>query len=309
MMAQPIRRHKFLEDLAHRDDRICIIRQEALGLVAALNCGITRARAPFLARLDADDRSVPERLEHQVNYLQAHPEVGLVGSWVQKLDEQDRPLGQLKPETRPKELVSILMRTNPFVHSAVMFRSAIARRLGGYRSAFRAAEDYDLWLRMADVTRIATLPEFLIEYRWHSANVTKRYAVRQAFSVRLAQQSAEARRKIGSDPADGLESPPDWHSSQSNGTFYTDIAAVYRLLEVADETAKINADDIDLSPLLEHFSKFNHAERKLAALALTARIKRSNWASSVGACILLVRLLVRRPGTALILLQSVYRKS
>src|SRR5665213_569005 len=62
---------QILNDLARRDDRICIIRQEALGLVAALNRGIDRARAPFLARLDADDRAVPERLERQVNFLQA----------------------------------------------------------------------------------------------------------------------------------------------------------------------------------------------------------------------------------------------
>ena len=138
--------------------------------------------------------------------------------------------------------------------------------------------------------------------------MTKRHAVRQAFSVRLAQRSAQERREIGSDPADSLESPPDWHSSQTSGTFYTDIAAAYRLLEVADETAKVNTNDVALSPLLEHFYKFNHAERKLAALALIAHIKRRNWVSSLETCILLFRLLVRHPGLALILVRIFYQK-
>ena len=126
------------------------------------------------------------------------------------------------------------MHGNPFVHSSVMFRTELARRLGGFRPAFRAAEDYDLWLRLAEAAQVANLPEPLVEYRWHGDNVSSRNAIRQAFSVRLAQRSARARRETGRDPADDLTAPPDWRSPEADASFYADDAALYRLLDLAD---------------------------------------------------------------------------
>ena len=76
-----------LADFAKRDGRIRVIRQEPLGLVAALNRGLAEVRAPLLARLDADDRALPERLDRQVRYLAGHPDVGLLGSWAHEIDE------------------------------------------------------------------------------------------------------------------------------------------------------------------------------------------------------------------------------
>jgi glycosyltransferase involved in cell wall biosynthesis len=286
---------QLLSEFAKRDRRIRIIRQEPLGLVAALNSGLCRARAPLLARLDADDRAMPERLEHQVRYLRANPEIGLLGSWAQKLDAQGKSLGWLRPETRSEELVRILIRTNPFIHSSVIFRTEIAVRLAGYRSAFRAAEDYDLWLRMVEITKIANLPEVLVEYRWHGTNVTNRQGILQAFSMRLAQRSAKGRRETGVDPADYLTDPPDWHSSRNGGSFYADEASLYRILDFANAAAaKINVNGVDLSPLLERFSELSHTERKLATDAMINHIKRANWSRALGTCLLLLRLLARR---------------
>ena len=128
-----------------------------------------------------------------VAHLDAHPGIGLLGSWAQKIDERGTRRGELKPATEPEQLSRALMQGNPFVHSSVMFRTEAVRRLNGFRPAFRAAEDYDLWLRIAETAKLANLPEALIEYRWHSGNVTNRNAIRQAFSVRLAQRSAQAR--------------------------------------------------------------------------------------------------------------------
>ena len=65
--------------------------------------------------------------------------------------------------------------------------------------------------------KLANLPEALIEYRWHGGNVTNRNAIRQAFSVRLAQRSAQARRQTGIDPAEGLNGPPDWRAQSADG--------------------------------------------------------------------------------------------
>ena len=111
---------RILGDWERRDRRIRVIRQDALGLVAALNRGLADARAPLLARLDADDRARPQRLERQLRHLDAHPGIGLLGSWAQKIDEHGTQRGQIKPATEPEQLSRALMQGNPFVHSSVM---------------------------------------------------------------------------------------------------------------------------------------------------------------------------------------------
>ena len=78
------------------------------------------------------------------------PRSVLLGSWAQKIDERGRGADLLKPATEPEQLSRALMQGNPFVHSSVMFRTEAVRRLNGFRPAFRAAEDYDLWLRIAE---------------------------------------------------------------------------------------------------------------------------------------------------------------
>ena len=258
-----------LADFAKRDDRIRVIRQEPLGLAAALNRALAEVRAPLLARLDADDRALPERLDRQVRYLAGHPSVGLLGSWAHEIDEGGKWRGRLRPPTQPEELASVLMRGNPFVHSAVMFRTELARRLGGFRPAFRAAEDYDLWLRLAEVAQVANLPEPLVEYRWHGDNVSSRNAIRQAFSVRLAQRSARARRETGLDPADDLTAPPDWRLPEADASFYADDAALYRLLDLADPGGPADTcSAADFSLLTAWLAELNSAERALAVQAM-----------------------------------------
>jgi glycosyltransferase involved in cell wall biosynthesis len=150
---------QILDDWSHRDSRIRVLRQTDCGLAAALNYGLAEARGRYLARLDADDCAMPARLERQVGVLQQNPSIGLLGSWAERIDEYGRPQAQLKPETQPDKLADIIGRANPFVHSSVMLRPEIARDLGGYRAAFEAAEDYDLWLRMSEITRLGNIGE------------------------------------------------------------------------------------------------------------------------------------------------------
>lgn len=285
---------RILAQFAERDARVRVIRQDALGLVTALNRGIAEARGALLARLDADDRARPERLRRQSDHLAAHPEIALLGSWAQRIDEAGGARGMLRPATDPQELGRILMRGNPFVHSSVMLRADVVRRLGGFRPAFRAAEDYDLWLRIAEVATIANLPEPLIDYRWHSENVTHRNAIRQAFSVRLARRSALARRQSGSDPADALHEPPDWRAAAADTAFYAADAALYRLLELADPDTE--AADADFTLLETRFDELDHAERALAAHAMINHMRRADPARARQTRRVFLKLLRRRPG-------------
>jgi len=299
---------RILAEFAARDDRVRIIRQEPLGLVAALNRGLADARAPLLARLDCDDRARPERLERQARYLRDHPEVGLLGSWAEAVDADGNVMGRRTPETESDVLKRFLMRGNPFVHSSVMLRTQLARDLRGFRHAFRAAEDYDLWIRMAEVAEVANLPEVLVDYRVHDAGVTKVQALRQAFSARLARRSAQARRETGHDPADRLTDPPDWHAPEADASFYADDARLYRLLDLAATSASAgkDADVVDLAPLFAQFSDLAHAERRLAMVAMLNHIRRARWSQALRTCGRLLALALRRPG-ALVLLAAAMR--
>jgi glycosyltransferase involved in cell wall biosynthesis len=261
---------------AQRDPRIRAIRQEPLGLVAALNRGLKDARAPLIARLDADDRAHPQRLQRQKQYLDNHPEIGLVGTWADRIDEQGTLRGSLKPATRPEDLAALLARTNPFLHSSVMVRSTVLQQVGVYRPAFEGAEDYDLWVRIAEVAQVANLPECLLQYREHPASVTHRARVRQLFSTRLVQLAAQARRTSGRDPTTALTAPPDWRAAESlNAPTYPDLARLYRLLELADvaNPADPERDPIDLAVLTDRHIVLNHAERRMAQLALLNLLK------------------------------------
>lgn len=286
-----------LAEAARREGRIRLFRQDALGLVAALNRGLAEARAPLLARLDADDRARPERFARQMSHLDAHPAIGLLGSWADEIDESGRRRGHVRPSAQPDELVRILAKANPFVHSSVMLRTELARRLGGFRAAFRAAEDYDLWLRLAEIATVANLPEPLIEYRWHGANVTRRNAIRQAFSVRLAQRAARARRESGRDPADILTTSPDWRASDADASFYASDAALYRMLDLADpDIAAAVANATDFAPLATRFAELNHAERALAAQAMIHHMMHAERGRAHRTRALFLRLLCRKPG-------------
>jgi glycosyltransferase involved in cell wall biosynthesis len=295
---------QILSDWSSRDARIRLFSQCTHGLVAALNYGLTQARGSFFARLDADDRAMPRRLERQVQILSNNPAIGLLGSWAKQINENGQTKRDLKPETCPRKLADILERANPFIHSTVMLRADLARQLGGYRAAFEAAEDYDLWLRMSEVTLVANVAEPLIYYRRHSANVTARQATRQSFSARLAQRAARIRRLTSRDPASKLATAPDWRQPEALGSFYAEDAVVHRLLELADPEVAVHNRNTDFAPLLEHLSKLNHAERQLTARAMINLVRLPPMSVRFRHLQIFARMLWRRPGMVLMTARS-----
>lgn len=157
---------------AVRDRRLVVERQAPAGLAVALNRALARARAPLVARLDADDVALPARLERQRAYLQAHPDVGLLGTAARVVDESDRDVAIIRPPEDDRAIRRALIRRNPFVHSSVMLRRALVAAAGGYDASFPVAQDYDLWLRLSAVTRMANLPEPLVVRRLVAGRVT-----------------------------------------------------------------------------------------------------------------------------------------
>ena len=155
-----------------RDPRLRITRRARGGLTSALNAALRLARAPLVARLDADDVALPERLDRQLGFLARNPDVGLLGTAAREVDAAGREVAILRPPTGDAEIRRTLIRRNPFVHSSVVMRRSVMEQAGGYDPAFPVAQDYDLWMRMSRVTLMANLPELLVVRRLLPGRVT-----------------------------------------------------------------------------------------------------------------------------------------
>ncbi|MDW8039606.1 MAG: glycosyltransferase [Thermoguttaceae bacterium] len=163
-----------------QDRKVHLIRQEHLGLSQALNRGLEAAQTELVARMDADDLMVPDRLEKQVQYMLQHPEVDILGGQIEAFDDNS---GQPSWRTHhplqvnPTELQqAILEGQTPWFlnHSAVMYRRSRILALGGYDLCFGWAQDFDLWLRALRAGYIIrNLPDVVLRYRLHGGQSSK----------------------------------------------------------------------------------------------------------------------------------------
>ncbi len=154
------------------DSRLRVERREHEGLTRALNHGLRVARAPLVARLDADDIALPERLARQVAFLETHPEIGVLGSAAREVNGDGREVRVVRPPEDDGALRRALIRRNPMLHSTVTMRRHIVEAVGGYDPRFAVAQDYDLWMRLAGVTRLANLSEALVVRRLLAGRVS-----------------------------------------------------------------------------------------------------------------------------------------
>jgi len=163
-----IRRH------AEADSRVRIIRNEAnQGLGSVLACGVREAQGEFIARMDADDVSVPDRLEKQVKYFDTHPETDVVGSYALDVGTDGSVLGERRVPTT-HEKISERVWSNPFVHATVMFRRDSILKVGSYSPALRRRQDYDLWFRCVNAgLELANIPEPLVHYLYSEETVRR----------------------------------------------------------------------------------------------------------------------------------------
>jgi glycosyltransferase involved in cell wall biosynthesis len=154
------------------DPRLRIVRQEAAGLTRALNRALGLARADLVARLDADDLALPERLACQRAFLAEHPDVGVLGTAAREVDAAGFPVSVVRPPQDDAAIRRALIRANPFVHSSVMARRALLASVGGYDERVAVAQDYELWMRLAPRTRLANLAEVLVVRRLGTSRVS-----------------------------------------------------------------------------------------------------------------------------------------
>ena len=153
----------------YKDARIIAKSQENQGLIRTLNSLIHLAKGTYIARMDPDDVMLPERIRLQVEYLNSHPNVGLVGSWIQVIDSNSDTLGTIKyPVTNTGIRITLAFRT-AFTHGAVMLRRSLQPV---YSLAYPHAEDFELWCRLLQQTYGANIPQVLYQWRFHASSTS-----------------------------------------------------------------------------------------------------------------------------------------
>lgn len=182
-----------LLEYARSDRRIRVLGIEHGGIVQALNYGLAAAGGEYIARMDADDVSHPERLQKQIDFLRQNPEVGLVacraafGGSAERAGGYKRHLDWTNTLLDHERISLGRFRESPLVHPTVMFRRELVHRFGAYRDG-PFPEDYELWLRWLEQgVRMAKLPETL--YVWNDpprrlSRTHPRYDVREFYAVK-----------------------------------------------------------------------------------------------------------------------------
>lgn len=189
-----------------------------LGLTRSLNRGLSLARGVYIARQDADDLSLPERLARQVTFLDQQPEIVGIGTTTEWIDAAGAPQMVWRQPTQPLDIQTTLLRYCCVIHGSMMYRRQAVLELGGYTPTMRTAQDYDLWLRLAEVWDLACLPEVLYRYRWHDqmASVTRKP---EQDSLAQAGRQAALRRRLNNvwrlgQPTAGVTKSSVWTRRQ-----------------------------------------------------------------------------------------------
>ena len=190
---------------AAADLRIVVLAQAAMGIVPALNLGIHRARGEFIARMDADDISLPARFAAQVAFLDQRPDIAAAGSSATVIDTHGRGRREIVPPSDKEAIGRALLESNCMIHPAMMMRRADVIAAGLYRTGFPGCEDYDLWLRLSERSGLANIPRPLLLYREHAGQSSWR-DLEQRLTAEAAVLRAAARRRASSGTSGGTSS-------------------------------------------------------------------------------------------------------
>lgn len=176
-----------LEKYKSLDNRLCLhFNTKNEGLTKNLNLAIKQSQGGFIARMDADDICDPERLEKQLSFLNTHPEIDILGTFCEDINEKGKIIGKRAVPVTHEEVIKTLPKLNPISHPTVMFRKTALNKLSGYNEKYRILQDYNLWFRAAAAgLKFHNIPEFLVQYRMNLSYV-KRKSFRYRFTdIRL----------------------------------------------------------------------------------------------------------------------------
>lgn len=172
------------------DNRIKIIKnQQNIGLTCSLNKAIKTAQGKYIARIDADDIALPNRLECQFRFLENNPDYNLCGGQVNFISENGSVKKKSTMTIHFHEIVATIFVQNPIIHSTAFFRKHIFDKLGGYDQNLKRSQDYDLWFRFLDTGKITNLPDLILCYRSHQNNITSQhYHEQENTAIKILQK-------------------------------------------------------------------------------------------------------------------------
>lgn len=184
-----------LEYYASQDTRCKVYSRPNRGVAFTLNEGLNLASSDLIIRMDQDDICRPQRFEKQIRYMAEHPECVLVGSRVQLIDPEAMPMMEMGHCQTHEEIDAGLSWGGAFIFDpTIVVRKSAILAVGGYRAEYEYAEDLDLFLRLAEVGRLANLPDVLVEYRQHSTSMSYARRDLQYQSILAATKDARLRR-------------------------------------------------------------------------------------------------------------------
>jgi glycosyltransferase involved in cell wall biosynthesis len=190
---------------AARDARIKLHEIPNCGLGEARNAGCFLAQGRYIAVMDADDISTPDRLMSEFEFMEKHRDVGLLGGYTEWIDETGGPLRIERFPAEDHEIRSAFVSGCPFCQPTVLMRREAFVLVGGYRAAFVFAEDYDLWLRIAEHFPCANLRQVVLKYRSHPYQVQIRKSRQQSLCILAALTSASLRKAGKPDPFNSVK--------------------------------------------------------------------------------------------------------
>jgi GT2 family glycosyltransferase len=205
------RSRDIIRDYARVDARIRPFYCEHRGITVVLNQGVTAARGEFIARMDADDISLPERLAVQLRFLDENPSVVAVGCALDVIDPDGDSISVMRWPIEHEEIDRrLLIGQGGLPHPAAMIRRQALLAVGGYREQYQVAQDKDLWLRLAEHGRLANLPTPLLRYRQHLRSISSVRQREQRLAVARAIEEACRRRgqEVPAAVAMLAQSPP-----------------------------------------------------------------------------------------------------
>lgn len=181
---------QLLKEYEQKDSRVVVVTNETnIGLTKSLNKALGIARGKFIARMDADDVSSPNRLERQVTYLISHPNVCAVGSWIVQIDEQGEVISEPKKYgSNPNLVKAQFLQNSQLCHPTAMFRKRVNNYTALYDETLRYAQDYALWVSMLPYGRISNIPEVLFQYRTSGIQITNNKKVEQQHCAAIVQK-------------------------------------------------------------------------------------------------------------------------
>jgi glycosyltransferase involved in cell wall biosynthesis len=303
-----------LDSYQRRDHRVRVHHESHSGVAKSSNKGCELAQGKYIARMDADDVANQDRLALQVEFMEAHPEVGVVGAWVEWINSRGKSLYISTNPAEDGEIKAdlLLRRRCAFWNSTVVFRKEVFARSGGYRCNV-VAEDYDFWLRAAEHFQMANLETVLVKYRIHSSQISIQQRIHQTRATLSAQLAAKRRKDGLPDPLDGVkeitsEALVAWgiSISEQRSEIFGDYRKWIRIMCAAGEySSALKAAREVLEAGVEDVERWQVADVYLTIAKLLWRERQFlGSATSAGHAVLLRPIVVGRPIKRLLMRRS-----